>query len=254
MMIQTLLLARASRAGREIARQLGLRVITRPTQEPTVNWGMRVALPEGSINRRLPGNKLKELEALAAAGLEVVPFQALPSTLPSSRGISSLSIDGSEWLPRTMNHREGRDFSGTWRTWNGTRRGEHLVSFLSHYATQRLPFSTEARVHVANGRVVAAGLKCPLPGRTAHPWIRSHRLGWGIRYDDLSRAQILRGVRPLAVNAISALGMNFGAVDIAWSNQIPPTILEVNSAPGGWPNTIARLARAIGEMITQHAE
>lgn len=62
----------------------------------------------------------------------------------------------------------------------------------------------------------------------AHPWVRSHRLGWKLSYiggiSDLGK-QIAR-------NAVRALHLDFGAVDIGIRNNGDPFVLEVNTCPG----------------------
>ena len=61
-------------------------------------------------------------------------------------------------------------------------------------------------------------------------YIRSWNNGWVFCHKDIF---VPEGLTDIAVNAINALGLDFGAVDLLWSkkeNLIQ--VIEVNTAPG----------------------
>lgn len=88
----------------------------------------------------------------------------------------------------------------------------------------------EYRVHVINGQAVAVYEKRRKVGQQSDPIIRSHRRGWVFCKLNVSEPD---GLRELAVNAVRALGLDFGGVDVIWNEkQNRCYVLEINTAPG----------------------
>ena len=94
----------------------------------------------------------------------------------------------------------------------------------------------EYRVHVFNGSVILYQKKSrrvnddgvDIPDEDESD-VRNLASNWIYRTDNLRR---LERVEQLAINAITALGLDFGAVDIIKDSQGGVAVLEVNSAPG----------------------
>lgn len=65
-------------------------------------------------------------------------------------------------------------------------------------------------------------------------YVRSNRNGWVFCYNDLASPKAIQvWANQTAMDAVSALGLDFGAVDIVWSDASKSgVVLEVNSAPG----------------------
>lgn len=217
-----------SKSAKLLATQLGgvklKRLRPLPIDDVIVNWGS-VGYPFADervvFNRVVVGNKLRELEMLAAGGLPV-PAHARDS----SPG----------WLPRTFHHREGTDFKAP-------IRGDYYV--------ERVPTTREFRFHVFNfggedQRILRWGEKLGKEG--AHPWIRSHKNGWRISY---GKTELPKGLRSTAKLAIAKLGYSFGAVDLALTSDGKPVIFEVNSAPGldAEGQTLLRYVAAFKEAV-----
>lgn len=181
-----------------------------------VCWGRSARGTNGTIlNARLVGNKYRELQRLAAAGIPVPPH-------------SQTAMEG--WLARRFGHHEANDLLAQLAT--------------GDYYTQFVPLVNEFRIHVFRGASIRAGIKQPRAGVEAHPRFRSYAGGWWINYG--ATAGVLRErVRDTARRAVAALGYDFGAVDIGTQPDGAPIVLEVNSAPGLEGNTVHAYARHI---------
>ena len=100
----------------------------------------------------------------------------------------------------------------------------------------------EFRVHVVGDKVIDTQRKIKDPDREVVTWkVRSHQNGFiyarnGI-LDDPNRDK-------LAVAAVNALGLHFGAVDIIQDKAGTYYVLEVNTAPGLEGQTVERYAEA----------
>lgn len=141
-----------------------------------------------------------------------------------------------EWIGRSNSHVGGDDLL------TPTQRPD--------YWSKKLTFTTEYRVHSFMGRSIRAGQKVLRDGftltgqtglQTASPWIRSHEGGWRIAYD----GSVKQRHRDIAHAAVSALGLDFGAVDIGEKADGSVIVLEVNRAPGLEGGSVDAYARAI---------
>jgi hypothetical protein len=141
-----------------------------------------------------------------------------------------------EWLPRAAHHVGGDDLLNPTQT-------------VPAYFSRKEDLEYEYRVHIFRGESIRAGVKIPRETyrnqdgseREPHPWIRSWDSGWRISYTGVKKP-----VRELAKSAITALGLDFGAVDIGQRRQDKSVlVLEVNRAPGVESGTIDAYVDAI---------
>jgi hypothetical protein len=160
---------------------------------------------------------------------------------------AGLDTSPDEWLPRAANHVGGTDLLAA-----------APLPFSPDYWAKKESITREFRIHSFKGRSIRAGMKIPRDGYQvcedgllpdignvqAHAWVRSHGGGWRISYDGDS---IRQKHRDLAHAAVAALGLDFGAVDIAERADDSVFVLEVNRAPGIEAGTIDAYARAIRE-------
>ncbi len=166
------------------------------------------------VNWLPPTGKLTELQTLAAAGVDTVQ---VTTARPMDAG----------WLPRAYNHHSGNDLltpparPGFWV------KQENIVR--------------EFRVHVWNGLSARVALKVPTDD--AHPWIRSHTAGWRLDYGQGAH-NVRQRHRDAAKAACEALGLTFGAVDVAETAE-RVFVLEVNRAPGLEGQTTVKYAEKI---------
>lgn len=106
----------------------------------------------------------------------------------------------------------------------------------------------EYRVHVVNGDVIDVSqkrLRTGLPNKPDYR-VRNHGGGWVYaRIGIVVPVDVYNQAR----GAISALGLEFGAVDLGWNNHYKQaTVYEVNSAPGLTGTTLYRYAQAFAEL------
>lgn len=123
------------------------------------------------------------------------------------------------------------------------------------YYSLKETFTREFRIHSFAGRSIRAGNKIPREGFTTcseenwkinsnllHPWVRSYDGGWKISYEGFASTPAMR---ELAHKAVKALGLTFGAVDIAQRPDGTLVVLECNTAPGIEGNSLGTYVRAI---------
>ena len=154
--------------------------------------------------------------------------QALRDPAPTPAAQASLGPD-LNWVGRLVHHVGGNDLL------NPPPRPDFWV--------KKEDIVREFRVHSFKGRSIRAGMKVHRPGiAIPHEWIRSWDGGWRISYDG---ASVRQRHRDIAHAAIEALGLDFGAVDIAERRDGNVFVLEVNRAPGLEGGTITVYANAI---------
>ena len=119
------------------------------------------------------------------------------------------------------------------------------------YFSPLLELDREYRVHVFKSRVLFVQRKKPRDGVEADPIRRNHAHGWYFY-----RVRIYpEEIEDLAVEAVKALGLDFGAVDIARLMDMSFTIFEVNTAPGlTVERNLEAWVAAFQEYITQLRE
>lgn len=77
------------------------------------------------------------------------------------------------------------------------------------------------------------------------PYIRNHDAGWVFCREDVNPPQV---VLKAAEDAVMALGLDFGAVDIGFHNAIGPCVYEVNTAPGLEGQTLTNYVEAFRKL------
>lgn len=107
----------------------------------------------------------------------------------------------------------------------------------------------EYRVHVFSGEVIDVQQKRRINGfEERNNQIRNHANGWVFARNDIVAPH--ESVRTLAVRAVEALGLDFGAVDIIWNAHYNRAyVLEVNTAPGLEGTTIINYANAVENLL-----
>jgi hypothetical protein len=103
----------------------------------------------------------------------------------------------------------------------------------------------EYRVHVVLGRVIDSQQKRRRNGVDKSP-VRSYANGYIYARKGV---EVPENVLASAVNALSALNLDFGAVDVLVKESGEHAILEVNSAPGIEGTTLSRYAAAFQGLI-----
>lgn len=111
--------------------------------------------------------------------------------------------------------------------------------------TKFIKARSEYRVNVCNNRTVGVQLKVPTGTNPNHD-IKTGGNGYGFRL--LSEAEIPHGIRPVARAAITALGLDFGGVDLIVGVDGTAYVLEVNTAPELTPAMVTAYATQLRNM------
>lgn len=114
--------------------------------------------------------------------------------------------------------------------------------------TKYIPKDAEYRVHIVDGVVIDVQRKIRDPDREPTDWkVRSYDRGF---------IYVRRGIQPntdvsvQARLAFTASTLDFGAVDIIWSEKKQQAfVLEINSAPGLVGSTVVKYAEALTNLI-----
>lgn len=111
----------------------------------------------------------------------------------------------------------------------------------------------EFRIHVAFGEVIDVQEKRKRSsdsdgeGVSTDYQVRNHQTGWVYCREDISEPE---SIRSMAVSTVSALGLDFGAVDLLYNekrNEI--YVLECNTAPGLEGTTVKKYAEAFAKAL-----
>lgn len=225
------------RTGRQVAEALGIPHGSRlrdARPSVIVRWGsQRQVRQYGArvINKRaalaLASDKYRTLRALHEAGVGIPEF-----TL-SRYDALEWSRAGFTVLGRT---RHGRAGNGIHVYQPGEAPGLHEMF------TRLVPASNEYRVHVFDGEVIRCQQKQLTEG-VAPGVIRSHESGYV--FVGLQSFRLHQRRYDAAVEAVDALGLDFGAVDLLIGEDGDTYVLEVNTAPGCSPMTLTAYATAL---------
>jgi len=149
----------------------------------------------------------------------------------SGRGISVLNPNGEGMLDSTIGdvHRIAMT------------RGCFFAKYQTHVG--------EFRLHVVGNKVIdfVKKKKMSEEKRVAdvineyNQYVRNHRFGWVFAREDVVLPD---GMAELAIRAISALKLDFGAVDVIYSKKYGMFVLEVNTAPGLEGTTLEKYTAA----------
>lgn len=110
------------------------------------------------------------------------------------------------------------------------------------------PKKYEFRVHVFSGKVIDYVQKRKrnnIDELEYNKYVRSYKNGWVFCRDN---AIVKESVKTLALSAVKALGLDFGAVDIVMTSKGTAKVLEVNCAPALEGTTLESYIKAIKEL------
>lgn len=179
----------------------------------------------------LASNKLESLEILRDAGIPVPDWDTDPQALVERSGFPILG--------RRIQHARATDvvLCLQRRDWRRQPR-DYYVAYV--------PTNREYRLHVAGGEVIRIQGKYLDVREDYLPWIRNYATGHRFRAPN----RRLHNTRlESAVGAVSALGLDFGAVDLIVSDDGGHYVLEVNTSPSCSPLTGAAYVRKFCSML-----
>ena len=165
-----------------------------------VCWGARIQkIPAGVrvLNNTQLLDKLGQIEVLRNGNVPTVEL-----------------LDSEEWIHRRFEHVDGDDLLKPYAE--------------SGFWVKKEALAAEYRVHIFDGLSIRAGVKVPFR-ENAHPWIHPFHAGWRINCDNFHSTELMRTV---AKDAVQALHLQFGAVDVGERKDGSYLVLEVNRSPG----------------------
>ena len=201
--------------GRRLARALGMRATTTWNPNIRIRWGNSGGNPIGAcINQaeaiRIAAHGIHALEVLRDAGIPTIPVYR--------------TVDDIQEYPvysRRINHRAGKDIV-ICKTYQEAIENRQRF-FTGYVETER-----EFRVHVFGGKILKMFRKVPrIPTPTDQ--IRSSFTGWGYSRVNLDN---YKSGQAIAIEAVRALGLIFGGVDLGRTPEKTWVVFEVNTAPG----------------------
>jgi len=203
-----------------------------------IRWGSRTTVSyrpnETVINSlsslRNNNNKLESLQQLENGGIPVPEYTTDRDEISETFGYPALG--------RAESHTRGEDINliMQWRDAYLTSGNDYFVEYI--------PTQMEYRMHVIDGEVVKIHEKRLRSEADNHPFIRNHETGW-IFMEPRDEAP----PDQLAIDAVGALGMDFGAVDVIRAEDGNCYVLEVNSAPSLDEANLERYGDAFAEII-----
>lgn len=192
---------------------------------------------------KMATNKYEAAQALINAGVPTVDVYHRDyfggNVVGNKTARENLKAQG--YMPRKRDHVGGNDLLAD--------------DTIPDYWVRMDTFTDEFRIHSFAGKSIRAGKKVYRDGFSlngangtikANPKIRSYDGGWKISYDDFKSTSAMRTI---AHKAVAALGLTFGAVDVARRPDGKFVVLEVNRAPGIEGNSIRSYAEVIKRWI-----
>jgi glutathione synthase/RimK-type ligase-like ATP-grasp enzyme len=245
-MIKILPYKLGSKSAKDLARSLGVKRIIpgggyRPKNNViVVNWGNSHAhFNSGSmLNKpeavKVACNKLSALTKMKAAGVSVPDF-------------TTRAEDVRRWMDdgyRAMARHKLSGHSG--QGIQVIRPGEQVPS--APLYTKYMKKDEEYRVHIFRGKVIDLAAKRKRSGmEVTNMLIRTHNNGWIYCREGVLCPTF---VRDMCIKAVTALGLDFGAVDVVVRGD-KCWVLEVNTAPGICNTTLNAYTRAIQEHASE---
>lgn len=203
-----------------------------------IRWGSRRTdnAYHGNVTRTVnrpdalgkASDKLGTLRVLRAAGVRVPDFSENPEDLSYP------------FLGRRTQHARGTDVVLCLQRGDIERRPRD-------YYVQYIPTKREFRVHVVDGRVIRVQGKFLDRPEEAVAWIRNYKHGYRFR---APRRNLNSSRLSAATNAVAALGLDFGAVDLLIGDDNLEYVLEVNTAPACSPITAKAYVDAFTRMLS----
>lgn len=217
------------KTGQLIADELGIPFVRRlpADAEKTIRWGNTTAPDAETLNSveaiSLSADKSSSREVLSENGVRV------PELIDTEDNAVYPVVGRPDF------HTRGNAFfycTNADAVRNAIARG---ATYFSHYIEKQ----AEYRVHIAGDKVLLFSVK-EGGDTTHHVW--NKRAGFKFRHLRRSAWRqdvLLMNIQREAKKAIAILGLQFGAVDIGVSNELP-YVFEVNSAPALSPLAVTK--------------
>lgn len=234
--------------GRLLAKALGIKsfgsVVKRDKPDPhfLIRWGnaMPIRLAPGAKELNSPraistaSNKLRAFRAFEEAGVKT------PEFTDSRYEAADMQRQGHTVIGRTRSGSKGR---GIVVYPPGTKIGYHELY------TRFIPNEREYRLHVVGDKVIRTQRKYP-ERNGAKPDAPIKNVANGFVFK-APQKKLNKDRETLAVEAVKALGLDFGAVDLVIDADGIAYILEINTAPACSPMTGTAYVTAMRELVLE---
>lgn len=217
------------------------------THDLIIRWGTRRSASTRNTDVLNPRRKIRAntdkrnaMEVMDDAGVPV------PEYVDSARNVGH-PMDGEELaypvLGRAESHSQGSDI-------NLIMQERDIQLTDNDFYVQYYPTQMEYRVQVFGGEVVKLHEK-RLQTSAANegnytPYIRNHQKQWVFVNP---RGSTPDEVTEYAIQAVNALDLDFGAVDVIHTEEHGVKVLEVNTAPTLDENNLRRYGETIQDML-----
>lgn len=141
--------------------------------------------------------------------------------VPVPRASTSPQAVRAPFLGRDFSHTQGRDIVLCMQEADAERTPKD-------YYVEYVPTQREYRVHVAFGEVIKTSEKVLTDPSQSCGYIRNHGHGYTFRQPRTKLGSLGQAV---SVDAVRALGLDFGAVDLIIGDDSQTYVLEVNTGP-----------------------
>lgn len=126
------------------------------------------------------------------------------------------------------------------------------------FFTKHSPSTAEYRVHVVGGKMIDFAMKRKMGEAkrkdmgidVVDELVKNHNKGWVFTREGVT---IPDQVRDECIKAVAAVKLDFGAVDVLYSEDGGPVILEINTAPGLEGTTLKNYIQAMKEIYDGEA-
>ncbi len=198
-----------------------------------IRWGNARQItkePTGCVNSAaaigIAGDKLATFRRLQEKDIRTPDFQ----TTPFEDGV---------YLARARHGYGGSDI----QICNGS------YHFTGEFYSRYIENNREYRIHVVNGRVICVVRKyLEYPEKRVSEYVKNHNNGYAFK---TPRRRLNKSRLDIAVRAVEALGLDFGAVDLIVDPQGVEYVLEVNTAPACSPRTLQLYASALAQLVRE---
>lgn len=207
-----------------------------------IRWGnaQAVTLAHGAqeLNKAsailAASNKLRAFQLMKEADVQTPDF--------TDNRYTALAWNNATVFGRTRSGTKGRGITIYPR---GAQLGEHELY------TKYIPNSREYRLHVVGDSVIRTQRKyAERNGAAADAPIKNVANGFVFK---APQKKLNRDREQLAINAVKAVGLDFGAVDMVIDDQGVAYVLEINTAPACSPMTGSAYVTAFAALVRERS-
>jgi len=179
-------------------------------------------------------DKFKARQAFASNEVKI-PASFSPDSWPR------VLVTHFPYVARPIFHMKGRGF-------NIVNTPEEVDQYWKEgfYFQELVLKKEEYRVFCMFGRVLEVNIK-EKTRPDADEIVRNHRRGWRFKWIPYEESN--RAVTSMAIKAVQALRLDFGAVDLCINESGEPVVFEVNTAPGMVERKCAKVAEKLKERF-----